>query len=258
MRRLVLLLVLPALLATGCRVDALWETTIGADGTGTVVHRLAFDDEFTRLAEGVGSGDVRRAAIRDGELAAIAGAEVAESREDDMDVFTITVPFASVSALGTILATNESPFQSHQVIVDEDEAFFRAEAGIPGVLQVASVLEAIPGASEDIITNLIAESVSYLVRIDLPGEVTDENADRIEEEGLEWDIRLDPDFLPVVVTAVSDPTPPGGFPWWVLGGLGLVLGLGLVAVMMAGRQETRAALPETADAGTAETESNPA
>ncbi len=210
MRRLLLLPVFAiALIASAC-VTAEIEIRVNDDGSGTVGVLFAFDRAtLEAFAEGEEIPDM----TEDIDTSTLPEGAVVESVDTETQVgVKVTVPFAAGADVGQTIN------DTFKAVGGEDGEFLTGEEGLfetfvlrqEGDLWVFDATTDTPPPSEDLAfaTTMFGDA-KMVVRIALPGEVTEQNADRVEEDGaLVWE-------LPMVasqsrtLSARSDVSEPG-------------------------------------------------
>jgi hypothetical protein len=229
MRKMLLAAALLALLLAACEAQIRVGLQINEDGSGTVAFETGFDDEFAELV--FQGQDPESLVFEDLSLVEFPEAETGRFTEGDFTFYTVTVPFDDANELNEIAANEDSPFENLSVSASADEV--RVE-GIIGTGEDAFIdPNALEGGDFD--TGALEDVFSFSVRILLPGEVTEENADRTLSDGtLEWDLPLSGESVSIL--AVSDPSGGGSsFPWWVLAVVAVV-GLLVVVVFILSRR----------------------
>lgn len=186
-----LLLPLAVLATTGCfRVELSF--LVNDDGSGTVKYTVAVSDQFTAMMEAEGMEAEEGSLVEEEDLPP--GAEVREYSEDGYTGVVFTVPFTDYAEISSIM---ESVHETNQ------------EGGVGFVPPDISQDEngdwrfsmLMPGASEDdgsgdllgmdaLMEELLADGW-FRVRVKLPGELAEHNADRVENGELVWQMGLD-------------------------------------------------------------------
>ncbi|MCE2470111.1 MAG: hypothetical protein J4F32_06330 [Dehalococcoidia bacterium] len=230
--RTALLLALCSIALTGCfRVEL--AIRVHEDGSGVVRTVVALEDSFLRL--------VGEQPADDGPFdpeALPPGAVIEEYRQDGFTGQRVSVEIPDMEQLPQVLA--ETAVEVSEVVGDLEleregddwrftvimpppgEGLANGSGGVGSLEQLGSFLE----------------SASYTIRLALPGEVTDHNADRVEDDELVWDIDLTA-TEPRTLSARSQP-PSGLSDWAILaigiaGAAALILAVGFL-VMRSRRQ----------------------
>ena len=171
-----LLLAVLALALTGCiRVQLTF--TLHDDGSGTVGMLMAVDEALLSLT-GESAEDVL------GEAADLpAGATTEVYEEDGFVGQLVTVPVPDMTRIDEFLGDAEA-------VSDSAEAFrFTREGdGWRFATMVPSGEELVGEGGDVDLTGLLGEDAYFRIRVALPGEVTEHNADRIEGDLLVWEI----------------------------------------------------------------------
>lgn len=234
----VVALVLLALLAAGCELDAAVEVGLDADGGGTLGLRLAADaaliaraeqagaDPLGTLEEAVAALDERRWQVETREAAG-GGREVRLARgfAEPAELEAITAELAEALA-----GPELRPLGPLRAELTEDEVRLEGWAG----LQFGGAVVEHGGAPGEIAALLREEAaVRYRLQATFPGAVTSTNADEVDGRTAIWHIRPGER---VTVRAVAE-RPGRGLLLPVLLGVG---GLGALAVWFALRRRSDA------------------
>lgn len=249
--RPLLFLVAATLLLSGC-IRAEISIKVNEDGSGEVSVLAAFDQEaFEDLAEDFGDGATTEVpSFSDLDESNLPpGARVEEYDEDGFTGARVTIPFGAgddiARTVSEILADsggdglvggNDSTFEDFS-LRREGEGW-RLDA-IAAPLNDAADGEDALGLGGPIF-DLLFEDASFEIKVELPGDVIEHNADRIEGDTLVWELSFTDDE-PRELMALTGADSGGG-------GFNLVLAivvLGLIAVVVAGvvwfLSQTRAA-----------------
>ncbi len=227
LRRLLVSLV-GALLLAGCRVDVTVDLIIGADGTGDLTVTATADAEVVEQAAGLAE-DLRL----DDAIAAGWTVEGPTPTDDGGLTVTLGHPVTSAAEATNLLASLGPPFTD--VHVERTTVDDETTVTLSGRLNLASGFESFadsellasaggaPFADElDGLTP--AETMSVVLRADLPGEVVETTGER-RDGALEWEAPLDGSSVDLATTTVQRPARGGS---WArpLSVLALVLLLG--------------------------------
>ena len=202
------------------------------DGSGVFDTVLAFEDSFLRLVgETPGADD-----IFDPESLP-PGAVVEDYRQDGFTGARVNVEVPHMELLPQVLAEggDVSEGVSDLELARDGEGWrFSMEPPPIGGL-VADAVAPAGGSLDEVIA--VLESASYTVRLALPGEVIEHNADRVEDDELVWELDLTSE-QPRTLTARSQP--PGGLDDWAILTIGLVGAAALIAaVLLLARRSSR-------------------
>lgn len=207
--RLAVLLSLVGLVTMACiRFEAAF--TVNEDGSGTVRYQIAIKDDLMELG-----GEDMDISEEVGDVPE--GAEVQEYSKDGYTGVVVTVPIADFTdmdkvrtALGGVsesMDSEGSPFDTVSIDKDEDGAWDFSMLMTPLTDESEDGM-AIDELGEGLATLLLGDAW-FRVRVKLPGELAEHNADRIENGELVWEI----DFMATEerqLTARS--IPAGGLP----------------------------------------------
>lgn len=192
-----LLLATLALALTGClRVQLTF--TVHEDGSGVVGMLMAVDEALLGLT-GESAEDIL------GEGADLPAGATTETYEQDGFVGQlVTVPVADMTRLNEFLGGAEAVTESA-----EDFRFTREGDGWRFATTVPAG-EDLTGEDGDMdLAGLLGEDAFFRIRVALPGEVTEHNADRVEDGLLVWEIDWT-SSEPRPLSAVSRPRSGGG------------------------------------------------
>ena len=205
---------LAVLALAGCRVDVAVDLTIGADGTGELVVTATADAEVVEQAPGL-AGDLR---FDDAEAS---GWTVAGPDPTDDGGLTVKLrhPVTSPEEATNLLASLGPPFVDPRLArtVDGDEVTWTLDGRLTLTDGFASFADA------DLLTTLgerpyadeldgtdPTESMSVVLRADLPGVVEDTTGER-SDGGLEWNAPLDGTSVDLATRTVQRPASGGGW-----------------------------------------------
>jgi hypothetical protein len=219
----------------GCRVDVAVDLVIGADGTGEVVLTATADADVVERAPGLAE-DLRL----DDATAAGWTVEGPTATDDGGLSVTLRHPVTSAAEATNVLASLGPPFSD--VRVERTTVGDETTVTLSGRLDLANgfasfadsdLLAAAGGQpfADELDGITPAESMSIVLRADLPGEVDETTGDR-RDGRVEWDAPLDGSSVDLAATTVQRPARGGS---WArpVSVLALVLLLGwLVAVVV--------------------------
>ncbi len=198
LRGLVLLLGLTAFAMTGCLRFEM-AIRINDDGSGVFGTIVAISDEFTEATgasseEGIPTDDLPP------------GAEVSEYREDGFTGIELAIPFANTAQLA--LLTSGMGEDAGGL---NDFTLERNDSGGWTFSMLATVETGeITGDAGGMMPEDILKGTFFRVRVALPGELVEHNADRVEDGALVWELDLmasEPRQL-TASTAAAAPAPP--------------------------------------------------
>ena len=213
MRRLIVLASLLALVATACKLETNFGAVINADGSGTIIAEIGFDDEAAELfLEG---GDP----FDGNELADAPGARTREERRGDLTFYIVEIDVDDITNAEQQLIDSENSLLSNLEITVTDN--------LVTVSGSASADDSLGGDAEGFDPGVIEDSISASVYFTMPGSIGSHNADRRDGNTLFWDISVLGGTLNI--QAESDPTgtpasgSSDGFPVWAYGVIAAVL-----------------------------------
>ena len=251
MRRLLLLAPLAALVLTGC-IRAEIAIRVNEDGSGTVSLLTAVDGSVlaafasgeggSGLGDLVGDGDIASAFTDIDEADLPSGASVEAYEDGDFVGARVTVPFAAgddvASALERLSADggDDTPFAGvggafESFVLERgaaDEGGWRFDARLSDDATDAGLGEGGGDAFGDAIASALLGDASFTVRLALPGEIVEHNADEISGGELVWHLDvLDPGARPLMARSEASAGSGGGVSTSVL-----VVGLLVVAGLL--------------------------
>ncbi len=211
MRKAMILVAAVALLTAACKIETNFEAVINADGSGTLIAELGFDEEAQELllqGEDPFEGN---------DLSDLPGAETREETRGDMTYFIIEAPVDDVAELEQGLLQNENALLENFEITVTDTLV--TVAGTASGEQLSSEAEGFD-------PELFEDSVSANIRITMPGRILEHNADSQDGNTLTWAVPLLGGDLDI--QAQSDPTGSpagdgGGFPIWLIALIAVVV-----------------------------------
>jgi hypothetical protein len=220
------------LVLAGCRVDVTVDLVVGADGTGEVVVRATSDAEVVERAPGL-AADLR---LDDAEAAGWTVEGPTPTDDGGLGV-TLRHPMSSAAEATNVLASLGPPFSD--VRVERTTVGDETTVTLSGRLNLANGFESFadsellaaaggPPFADELHGITPAESMSVVLRADLPGEVDETTAQR-RDGALEWEAPLDGSSVDLATTTVQRPARGGS---WArpLSVLALVLLLGWLVV----------------------------
>ena len=223
--RTALLLALCSVALTGCfRIEV--ALRVHEDGSGVVSIVTAVEDSFIRLMGQLSDDDL-------GDLFDFEnlppGAVVEAHQQDGFTGRRISVEVSDMEQLPQVLGafdlTNETV--GGVELKREDEGW-RFEVLMPALGEELAETSGLGGGgSFDELASFL-ESASYTVRLALPGELIDHNADRVEDDELVWELDLTSE-QPRLLSASSQPK--GGLDDWAIMAIALAGGAALIAVV---------------------------
>ena len=239
MRKIWLLAIAAALLTTACRIETNILIGLNADGSGSFGFEIGMDEEFRQLVTEQGEGF----ALDDfssgfGELP---GATTSERQDGDMMYSIVTVDFADAAGFQEVIAAGGEEGAEFDVVWTEDEVTITATLeGTGGLGDLGGAADEEGGLGDfDLGTGLEGFATSFFsgsVIVDMPGEVSEHNADSVLPDGrLQWDLKLD--GSDTAIRAVSSLSEDGGFPAWLIAVL-VLAALALLAWFNARRKRT--------------------
>ena len=185
--RLMLLLSLVALVTTACfRLEVAF--TVNEDGSGIVRYQIAIKDDLMELG-----GEELDITEEAGDLPQ--GAEVQEYSEDGYTGVVVTVPIDDFSdmervqaALGGVSETTdiEAGLADELSISKDEDGAWQFSMLIPSTDEELG-MEGMEDGMEGLAA-LLLDDAWFRVRIKLPGELAEHNADRIEDGELVWEL----------------------------------------------------------------------
>ena len=204
-RRRWLLLLPAALLLTSCRADITLEFDLEEDGSGSYQTEVGVDDALLESLSRFADPSTLLSSLDFG----IAGSEVEERKEGEMNITTIRGTFADVAEFTRLVQaeTEEGLFDDFQLSVDEEGAVVDARITLPETLtQFADQAALLGGDDADFSASIV---------IEMPGRITEENATRrAGENRLVWDLELTDTEIDIEAASTFK---EAGFPWWIAG-----------------------------------------
>ena len=173
-RVLTLLLAVTAFSMVGCIRYELG-FVVNADGSGALSVLVAISDQFTAM-----TGSTTEQAL-DLDEGGLPGAEISEYSEDGFTGIQMAVPFANLQQLGLLMGSSESDALATDLELQPD-----GEGGWRFATLLAPTADP-SGAEAPPPPELLAGAWGR-VRVQLPGEIGEHNADRIEDGAFVWDI----------------------------------------------------------------------
>lgn len=184
-----LLLAALALALGGCRLDAVVDVSLDGDGGGTLTVELVADRELVTRAAASGADPLTDLARRVDELAGWDGQ--ARGGPEGSRRVTLSAGFAGpaeferlVAGFTTALDAPElRPLEALSLELDEAVVRVRGAAALRPAPAVSEL-----GYTPEQAVAALADAVTYQVRVRVPGEVLDTNADRSADGELIWTV----------------------------------------------------------------------
>ena len=240
MKKLILLFAGIALLTVACKAEVNVLVDINEDRSGTIAFEFGLDDELRELLESQGG----TADDLFGELDLDIGTEggtVTERTDGDMTFTGATTDFDDISLVMTDLVGDTSGdglFSEFSFVMDDESAVLAATASSEE--QDVGDLGIDP-------TSLTGDIFSANFILEMPGTVVEHNADEVLTDGrLKWSLPI----LGGTKTFVAKSEFGGGSSlWWLWIVLGVVLVVGVIAIIAAvvlGRRQEKQAVTDAA------------
>jgi hypothetical protein len=207
MRRLIVLASLLAIVAAACQIETNFGVVINADGSGRIVAEIGMDDEAQQfLLEGTDDP------FEGNDLSDVPNAVRRTETRGDMDFWIVEVPVDDVTQIeDEVTGADNSLLTGFNVEISDT---------LVSVRGTAAAEDALGDGAEGFDPSLMEDSLSFNIRITLPGKILEHNADSREGNTLVWAVPLFGGTLDV--QAQSDPSQPadgggggGGIPIWV-------------------------------------------
>ena len=221
MKRFAILVALIAFLASGCRAEVRLLLDVAENGSGTVTAEVGINNQLRDLIDQL-AGDSET--IISGLDLGLEG-EGTTRVDGDMTVYATQVAFEDDAEIATAAAGN---FTSFSLELTGDGTSLEATLDLAGELDLSQF----PVAP----STIDPDTLEAHILVALPGEVADHNADEITADGrFMWTIPLDGELYMFANTLY----PKAGFPWWLVGLLGLSGALALGVWLAAVRREKK-------------------
>lgn len=223
MRRLIVLASLLAVVAAACQIETNFGVVINADGSGIIVAEIGMDAEAQQFfMEGVDDP------FEGNDLSEVPNAVQRTERRGDLDFWIIEVAVDDITAV-----EDEMVGADNSLITGFDVEITDTLVSVSGT---AAADEAMGEEMEGFDPTVLEDSISFNVRVTMPGRILEHNADRVEGNTLVWAVPLFGGNLDI--QAQSDPSQPagggggGGIPMWVWIALGAVIVAGALYYFM--------------------------
>ena len=211
-RLLALLCLFGVLAIAGCiRVEI--AISVNDDGSGVIGYTIAISDEFREFSGSMGDDLETLGLPSEDDLEGLpAGSEIQEYLEDGYLGFVVSIPFDDPSHLESVLEDVQGGGGEEllpEVWQDQDGGW-RFSMKIPAS-QEAGLSDTV-GMSDEMgfaLAETLLGDGWFRVRISLPGDVVEHNADRVEGDTLVWETSLtstEPRDM------MARTTPAGGWP----------------------------------------------
>ena len=173
MRVLTLLLAVTAFSMVGCIRYELG-FVVNADGSGALSMLVAISDQFAAMT---GTTTEEALGIPEG----LPGAEISEYSEDGFTGIQMAIPFANLQQLGLLVGSSGSDALATDLELQPD-----GQGGWSFATVLAPTSD--PSGTAEAPPPELLQGAWGRVRVQLPGEIAEHNADRIEDGAFVWDI----------------------------------------------------------------------
>ena len=237
MRRLPVLIVIIALVLGACRGESVTRLRISPEGTAAVVSEFAFDEEALEIIGGIDDTpeDVLAALSEyiDPSALPVAAPDVEPEQFErgDLQGIRVTLPGLNPAEVAAQLSSGSSIIDDLTLSLDDGRLVMSGRTRDVSDFERARLLSLVPGD--------LSEIAAVVLQVEVPGTVTDHNADRVLDGGvLEWDLLdaiisgrdvsvsvaadVDPNFQFVDLEGTPFPDQPlpaepeaTGTSWWV-------------------------------------------
>ena len=236
MRKLLILITGLTLLTAACRAEVNIIVDIEEDGSGEVAFEVGFDEEFRELI--ASSGGNPDELLTGGADFGLEGSEEYERTEGDMTFVGSKRQFSSVTDIEADLTGDpDNPFQSFSYVQTEDAAELEALISIPEEDLGVEDVPIDPSAITD-------EFFSFQLIFGMPGT----NADEVLPNGqLVWTVPITGGEKQILARSELG---GGGSLWWIwlIVGIVLLIGLGaLIGAVIASRRQSQRAVESAGD-----------
>ena len=180
---LVLLLSLAALAMTGCIRFEL-SIAVNDDGSGVLGYTVAISEEFAELDDSMGGGMSIEEGLNLEDADLPPGAEAREYSEEGYRGVVVSVPFDDLAEIPSLLGA----FQEDSLGEGLDLPDIRQDDN--GDWHFSMLIPPLGGEPTEMsfIEEAIFADAWYRVRIKLPGEIAEHNADRVENGAMVWEL----------------------------------------------------------------------
>ena len=239
MKKLVLLFAGIALLTVACKAEMNVLVDINDDRSGTVAFEFGLDDELRELLESSGGSADDLFGELDLDIAT-EGGTVTERTEGDMTFTGATKDFDDISQVMTDLVgdtSGDGMFTEFSFVMDDETAALAATASSEE--QDVGDLGLDP-------SSLTGDVFSANFILGMPGTVVEHNADEVLPDGrLKWSLPI----LGGTKTFIAKSEFGSSSLWWLWIVLGVVLVVGVIAIIAAvvlGRRQEKQAVTDAA------------
>ena len=207
MKKTVLTLALLAFLLGSCRAESITRLRIAPEGTATVISEFAFDEEALAIIGDLDDTpeDVLRALSEFIDPSALpvaaAGVEPEQFVRGDLQGIRVTIPGLDPDEVAAQLSSGDSIIDDITLSLSDGTLRMAGRTRDVSDFERARLLSLVPGD--------LSEILSLVLQIEVPGEVSGHNADRVLADGLlEWDLLTavtEGEGVDVSVAAAVDP-----------------------------------------------------
>lgn len=237
MKKTILTLALLAFVLGACRAESITRLRILPEGTATVISEFAFDEEALAIIGDLDDTPEEVLRALSGFLDAselpvpVAGVEPEQFQRGELQGIRVTIPGLDPAEVAAQLSGGNSIIDEITLSLSEGSLQMAARTRDVSDFERARLLSLAPGD--------LSEILSVALQIEVPGEVSAHNANRVLADGvLEWDLlpaitegdgvvvsveaSVDPDFRFVDLEGEPFQEPeaaaeePSSTAWWVI------------------------------------------
>ena len=184
-----------SLIATAC-VRAELGFIVNEDGSGIFSYQLAFKDEIAMVSDVLDGDDGFDLVDESDDLPP--GSEVREYAEDGYTGVTVSIPVSDFSDLEELDAVQGSfedtdldgyQFFDTPIISRDEDGAWQFSMLIAGSDETGDSfgIDDLEDLAEGF-ASMLFDDGWFRIRVNLPGEIVEHNADRIDEDGLVWEL----------------------------------------------------------------------
>jgi len=207
MRRAIAIVGVLALVLTACRAESVTRLRISPQGTATIISEFAFDEEALAIIGDLDDTPEDVLRVLSGFLDASAlpvpaeGVEPEQFQRGDLQGIRVTISGLDPDEVATELSSGDSIIDTIVISLRDGTLAMSGRTRPVSDFERARLLSLVPGDLSDIL--------AVVLQIEVPGPVTDHNADAVIDGGvLEWNLLpaiTDGEDVFVLVEAAVDP-----------------------------------------------------
>jgi len=252
-KKLVVAVAVFGVLTASCEMRADFRLELNADESGRVRVSIGLDEEFQALVD-AGDEPIEDSFFgEDNPFGELPGSEQTTYEDDGFTYYEASAPFSDLNGLALLGDDADNFLNDFDIRIDENTARVSGNLDLEELTGGDLADDQLAGIGADALANIF----QFHIQVDMPGQVTSSNRDRVLDDGsLEWDIPLTGNIGSLAIEAESNLKSGGGTPTWLIVLILLALAAAIAFFVMRSRRSTPQVVPDefTADVGAPQSE----